>query len=643
MSLQQVAAASEPTAPLPAGRTGHRIRALSVIGGFLDGVQLEFADGLNCIIGGRGTGKTTVLELIRFALDMLPDRRLDAAERRRIENLVAQNLAGGRVELWIEIKDGLAYTVSRSWGEEPIVLSADGRSTGVSLRNGRLFRADIYSQNEVERVAERTDCQLALIDRFEPERIARIEAELVEVQTALASNASRISPLQEKLASLREKLALLPSVEEKLRKFAPDADEQSQQIDRAHHEKALRDRQQKAVESAEAQLRETDRQLRDLVGNLKRQIRLLFPDELAEGPNRMLVGQISQRLCHCSDQVDRLLAEARCRIAEAENTLAEQATLLLQAHQQQELAFRRLIDRHEQARTQAAERAQLERLRNDLLATRQQARDVSQQLESLHKERRQLLARLWRLREERFAVRRQVVERINRALLPAIRVELTECGARDSYRQLLERALRGAGLKHSMAARRLAAAIDPGELRSILKRNDTQMLVSEAGLNPGQARKAVEALRRPELLFELETVELADRPRIELKDGPGYKESQSLSTGQKCTAVLPILLLDSERPLLVDQPEDNLDNRFVFEAIVESVRRIKRRRQLIFVTHNPNIPVLGDAERLFVLASDGRQGRKLKEGTVDECKAEIIGLLEGGQEAFEQRRQRYEY
>ena len=137
------------------------------------------------------------------------------------------------------------------------------------------------------------------------------------------------------------------------------------------------------------------------------------------------------------------------------------------------------------------------------------------------------------------------------------------------------------------------------------------------------------------------SVNKIDLPRIELKDGQEYKDSAALSTGQKCTTILPILLLDSHNPLLVDQPEDNLDNRFIFECVVNSIRNVKSRRQLIFVTHNPNIPVLGDAERVFVLESDGTSGRKANEGTVDECKDDIVTLLEGGQEAFEQRQQRY--
>jgi ABC-type lipoprotein export system ATPase subunit len=172
---------------------------------------------------------------------------------------------------------------------------------------------------------------------------------------------------------------------------------------------------------------------------------------------------------------------------------------------------------------------------------------------------------------------------------------------------------------------------------------DTGALCDRAELNPEQADKVLAALATPALLYELEIVELLDLPRIELKDGDTYKDSLSLSTGQKCTAILPILLLDSENPLLVDQPEDNLDNRFIFEAVVDSIRKVKPRRQMIFVTHNPNIPVLGDAERVFVLDSDGASAHKANEGTVDQCKADIVTLLEGGEDAFKARKCRYAY
>ena len=117
----------------------HRIRWLAVIGGFLDGVRIEFGPGLNCIIGARGTGKTTALEFIRYALDAMPDDR-DACKR--IEALVSRNLDFGRVEVGIQTKDGLTYVVSRPANEAPVVLSDDGAPTEITLKAGGFFAAE---------------------------------------------------------------------------------------------------------------------------------------------------------------------------------------------------------------------------------------------------------------------------------------------------------------------------------------------------------------------------------------------------------------------------------------------------------------------------------------------------------------------
>ena len=129
-------------------------------------------------------------------------------------------------------------------------------------------------------------------------------------------------------------------------------------------------------------------------------------------------------------------------------------------------------------------------------------------------------------------------------------------------------------------------------------------------------------------------------PCIELLDGETTRTRPQLSTGQRCTTILPILLLESERPLLVDQPEDNLDNRFIFETVVQDPAGAKGSRQLIFVTHDPNIPVLGDADRIFVMLERPERPAK-HSGTVDESREQIETLLEGGREAFLLRKERY--
>ena len=624
--------ATEPT-------LGHRIRSVAITGGFLDGIEFDFANGLNCVIGARGAGKTTVVELIRFALDLLPN----GPERKRIESLVKQNLAGGRVHVTIETKDGLSYIVSRTPGEAALVLTPDGEPTDITLKSGSLFSADIYSQNEVEGIADRSTSQLELLDNFEAEQIADVESRNERIQSTLASNADEMIPVQTQIANLNEELGMLPGIEEKLRHFSNTAGENADTINQAHKLKSLRDREQRIVQAAHKHLQDYGKQLADLTGSIARRTETLTDDDVITGPNSELLAGAFVELSGCGIGVDDLLCEANERVSAALANIGAISSRLGTVHKEQELVFQSLIEKHRHAQGQAAERSRLERRRNDLLAKQRLRQDLEEKLTSLKSQRQDLLDRLSVLRDERFEIRQSVAQRINQALSPAIRVEVFQFGNTERYRQLLEEALKHANIKRRAVAKKISTKFWPMALAEAVRDRKTAPFIDLAELNPEQAEKVLSALSDPKLLFALETVELLDRPKIELKDGDAYKDSQMLSTGQKCTTILPILLLDSANPLLIDQPEDNLDNRFIYETVVDSIRKVREKRQLIFVTHNPNIPVLGDADRVFVLDSDGASARKANEGNVDECKSDIVTLLEGGEDAFKARKYRYAY
>src|SRR5581483_10769602 len=118
----------------------------------------------------------------------------------------------------------------------------------------------------------------------------------------------------------------------------------------------------------------------------------------------------------------------------------------------------------------------------------------------------------------------------------------------------------------------------------------------------------------PDLFMRIEELDLPATAAIELNTAPEgelptWQTLEQLSTGQKATAVLLLLLLESEAPLVVDQPEDDLDNRFITEGVVPIMRQEKRRRQFVFSTHNANIPVLGDAELIVGLSAVGEAGQ----------------------------------
>ena len=132
----------------------HRINSVSIVGGFLDGQEFGLSQGLNCIIGARGTGKTTILELVRYTLNAMPS---DRGACKRIETLVEKNLAGGRIKVSVETKEGLSYIISRAVGEEPVVLTPEGTATEINLNAGGLFRIKVFSQNEVESISDRAN------------------------------------------------------------------------------------------------------------------------------------------------------------------------------------------------------------------------------------------------------------------------------------------------------------------------------------------------------------------------------------------------------------------------------------------------------------------------------------------------------
>ena len=139
-------------------------------------------------------------------------------------------------------------------------------------------------------------------------------------------------------------------------------------------------------------------------------------------------------------------------------------------------------------------------------------------------------------------------------------------------------------------------------------REGSDAVESLYSVTPTQAKRLAEASE--ETLMRVEELELPSTAAILLNtspmgDPPLWQALEELSTGQKATAVLLLLLLESDAPLIVDQPEDDLDNRFITEGVVPRMRTEKRRRQFVFSTHNANIPVLGDAELILGLTASG--------------------------------------
>ena len=146
-------------------------------------------------------------------------------------------------------------------------------------------------------------------------------------------------------------------------------------------------------------------------------------------------------------------------------------------------------------------------------------------------------------------------------------------------------------------------------------------------------------------LLKLEEILFEDYINIELKINNSYKDISQTSTGQQCTAILNLALLSSDAPLIIDQPEDNLDNAFIAESIVTKLRIEKETRQFLFATHNANIPIYGDAEWIGILTNENSKGviKENHQGGIDipEIQQLALHILEGSKTAFIQRQEKY--
>jgi len=140
-----------------------------------------------------------------------------------------------------------------------------------------------------------------------------------------------------------------------------------------------------------------------------------------------------------------------------------------------------------------------------------------------------------------------------------------------------------------------------------------------------------------------------DKLQIKIIDENGSIDINEGSPGQKSAAILAFILNSGENPLIIDQPEDDLDNSLIYSLVVKSIRKMKNKRQIIIVTHNPNIPVLGDAEGIIVLErnNEGKVTfrKDKKTGCIEEklIREGICEIMEGGEDAFRKREQKYQY
>jgi len=619
----------------------HKIVSLTVNGGFLQGAHFDFSDGLNCIIGGRGTGKTTALEFIRHALDRLPHKSDDKSRHQQINQIIKHNLLHGTVELHLETKDGTQYTVSRASDGPPTIIGADGSPVNFDLRKDTIFGVEIYSQSEIEDIANTSRFQLDLIDKFTDGDLALVKQDIQKASVDLERNGRLMLENSQRRVSLREKLREMPDLQERLRSLSSSAQgQQSSLLEDAHRQNRSRLRERAAVADLVQAHDVATKKIQDFSTSLESLVSRAHKIEEDMLSNAATVHSALEISKASLERATASLREAAENFTSSASLLVEHQTQLEEIQAGPERAYQELLAKHERAQKQGAERVRIEKQLVQLERVAKELEEADEQCAALLSTRLKVRNKLSQLRDQRFACRAKAASYLNSRLNPTIQVTLREKGNKRDYLEAVRAAMKGGGFHYTNVSASLVERVPPEELARIVHERDVSTLARDLDLEPDRAERIIAQLATGHHMHRIETVELHDEPSIKLHDGE-YKDSSRLSTGQKCTVILPILLLDSDRVLLIDQPEDNLDNAFIFKTVVKALRGCEGVRQMIFITHNPNIPVLGDAARVFCLHSTGKAAAITSRGNVDEVAADLIRVLEGGRDAFEARRERY--
>lgn len=619
------------------------IESVGISGGFLSDLSLRLPQGLICVIGPRGSGKSTLAEAIRVVLGGVPT----GAPKPRLDLLKA-NLGGSVFSLTTTPgTDRGGFTIRRTYGQTAIMTAADARPvTTVDLDRGTFLPLDAYSSLDIEGIADESlgSKRRTLLDDLCATELQQVHLTLSDQRRLLEANAEAIKATERKIRELTEQMEELGDVKSKLDALPPAGKKEgTPEFQSISKQKQFNAKELAGLTNAMQKLRSLGEELPRLVSRSKSEI----PPSLAnpDSANVAILKPAEEALASLWRSLEQVIASASKTITATEAELTQVSQKLREAHAEQEAKYLSLQHLNQEAVKAFEARATAEKESAAAVSLQQQKAAASAELQKLQEDRKSLKAAFILTRDKVSELREGVANRLQSEAGAKVRIRVQRNADVLEYQQQLLNSLYGTKLKNQEDILKILSAIRPEDLALMLREDDFNEFETHTSFGKERGRKILDALRQNLDPLELEVLPIDDRVIIELNVSTGptanFKDASELSRGQKCTALLPILLARRDGPLLIDQPEDNLDNHFIYETVVDSILRLKPRRQMIFITHNANIPVLGEAELVVVMNSDGQRGFVEKAGTVDECRNEIIDLLEGGEEAFELRRKRY--
>ena len=615
------------------------VEAMHVAEGFLGGTSIRLSDGLTCLIGSTGSGKSLCLELIRYVLDQrttLP-RLLEESD-----SLLDANAPGGSVDLIIR-KGEARYLVERALpradGAPPVVYEVTG--DGVCEPRdipilASFFPLKAYSQSEIIEFARNPSVRMSLIDDLVDTREA--QNEIREAKSRLVENAVRYCNAIDAVRAAEAASAELPGIEE-------DIDHLKQVLTDAvvsEHQRWQRD---------DRNVQRAIRELRSALGTLTEGFALRIPEgdlRQEDSPNPEVLSELEGVLAHARGELSGKLADLEQSVTQAIAEAERVGEVWGKAFTQEKADYEtRLaqIDQDGAGLASLSRRLSVQEGERDRLLTIRSSLDevlrvaVSDAFSDREILLTQMLTARRAIRDARIKKADELTDRLDHRVILSVDADADN----EDFLEKLSAFSRGSRTRSS-DLELMTKKLHPVKFVKSMIDADYGALSKLTGVSEQRFERMREHMEEDSTeLRELLDLQLSDeRDVLQVKfrrsDG-SYRPVEQLAHGERCAVILMIAMAEGDAVLLVDQPEDALHPPLIEEQIVGSLRGDRLRRQHIFATRNANVVVSGDAEQTVGLEATAIHAEVTKTGSIDrfETRDLLVYHLEGGRDAFDRK------
>lgn len=592
------------------------IKSMEVIGGKLDGQKFDFSPSLNCLIGIRGSGKSSILELLRYALDICLTRA--SADVMYKNDLIEYVLgSGGKVIVHLVGDHGKSYRVEKIYGQKSVLYEEESEYP-LRCSLGTVFKMPLYfGQKDLSNKDDNFEADL--LGRLTGDRLTDIEKEIERAKQDVQSDLLEIKKMENVDELESENLAEIQNATVPLQYYKEKGLESKMKV------QADFDADKDSIENLLKSITGFVSRERSLLDEYHLEFHVVSGSETNKDSFKRL-NEILQQMNREIAQIDVALhgvsssgadvAEVLRKLDAKRNALAEDFAQIKRELHTDDINPDHFLELNRKLSTAKLKLQQLGKLK--------------EQRESLSRKLDGDLAILNTVWLKQFHILEDESKKVN-AANDTLRIQLVFKGMREKLLSTMKELFKGTNIRESTYVQLVAKY--PDFIEMYKDREGWEEILSP-NILPAFEKRFMENL--PDLL----TYKVEDAPTIFYKDKPLNK----YSLGQRASALILFLLAQKDTDvLIIDQPEDDLDNQTIYNEVIKSMLGMKEMMQFVFATHNANIPVLGYSENVFCCSFEKSDKIEVVPGSIDApvIQRKIVEIMEGGEDAFQKRKEIY--